>query len=97
MSRSELFENILRMVSEETEIPSSQIVSRRKDSETVDARYLLVHFLSDTGFSPSYIAEKIGVTERTVTNIKTNFEIRCSVQKLLRMNCENLTKRIRNN
>lgn len=45
MSRSELFENILRMVSEETEMPSSQIVSRRKDSETVDARYLLVHFL----------------------------------------------------
>lgn len=56
------------MVSEETEIPCSQILSgKKKDMETVDARYLLVHFLSETGFSPSYIASKTGITERTVT------------------------------
>lgn len=45
MSKSEIFNTILRMVSEETEIPSAQILSGRKDTETVDARYLLVHFL----------------------------------------------------
>lgn len=98
MSKSEIFNSLLRMVSEETEIPCSQILTgKKKDMKTVDARYLLVHFLSETGFSPSYIASKTGITERTVTYIITNFEIRLSVQKMLRIQCENLRKRIRNN
>lgn len=92
MSKSDIFNDILRKVSEETEISCPQILSRRKDMETVDARYLLVHFLSETGFSPSYIAAKIGVRERTVTHILTNFDVRLSTQKMLRIQCENMRK-----
>lgn len=92
MSKSDIFNDILRKVSEETEISCPQILSRRKDMETVDARYLLVHFLSETGFSPSYIVAKIGVRERTVTHILTNFDVRLSTQKMLRIQCENMRK-----
>ena len=92
MSKSDIFNDILRKVSEETEISCPQILSRRKDMETVDARYLLVHFLSETGFSSSYIAAKIGVRERTVTHILTNFDVRLSTQKMLRIQCENMRK-----
>lgn len=72
MSKSEIFNTILRMVSEETEIPSAQILSGRKDTETVDARYLLVHSLFQSGLNPSYIAARIGKTERAVNQIHTN-------------------------
>jgi hypothetical protein len=96
MSKTDIFNTILRMVSEETEIPCTQILSRHKDMETVDARYLLVHFLSETGFTPSYIASKVHITERTVTYIHTNFELRVATQKMLRIYFENLRKRLGN-
>ena len=43
MCKSEIFATILQTVSQETEIPPEQILSRKKDEETVDARYLLVY------------------------------------------------------
>lgn len=97
MSKTELFDHILSIVAEETELPAVRILSRKRDAETVDARYLLVYFLSDTGFTPSYIAERIGFTERAVTYIQTNFEERRSVQKILIINYENIRRKLRNN
>lgn len=98
MSKSEIFNTILRMVSEETEIPSAQILSGRKDTETVDARYLLVHFLFQSGLNPSYIAARIGKTERAVNQIHTNFDQRLSTQKniqnKLRKNQEEVRKQL---
>lgn len=97
MSKSEIFSTILRMVSEEKEIPSAQILSGRKDTETVDARYLLVHFLFQSGLNPSYIAARIGKTERAVNQIHTNFDQRLSTQKIFRISCERIRKRLGNN
>lgn len=93
MSKSEIFNTILRMVSEETEIPSAQILSGRKDT----ARYLLVHFLFQSGLNPSYIAARIGKTERAVNQIHTNFDQRLSTQKIFRISCERIRKRLGNN
>lgn len=95
MSKTELFDHILHLVAEETELPAGRILSKRRDTETVDARYLLVHFLSDTGFSPSYIAQRIGFTERAVQKIQTHFDERLSFQKLLRINFEHITNKLR--
>lgn len=102
MSKSEIFNTILRMVSEETEIPSAQILSGRKDTETVDARYLLVHFLFQSGLNPSYIAARIGKTERAVNQIHTNlpdsyqfrpaFQHTENIQNKLRKNQEEVRK-----
>ena len=96
MNKVNIFNTVLRIVAEETEISPGRILSGRKDSETVDARYLLVYFLHHIGFTPPYIAEKIGKTERTVTYIQTNFDQRFSTQKMFRIQCENIRKRIRN-
>lgn len=95
MSKTELFDHILHIVAEETELPAVRILSRKRDAETVDARHLLVYFLSDTGFTSSYIAKRIGVTERTIQQIQTNFHERRSIQKLFRRNYENITKKLR--
>lgn len=46
MCKSEIFAEILNLVSKETEISANRILSSDKDTETVDARYLLVHLLS---------------------------------------------------
>lgn len=42
MCKSEIFAEILKIVSQETEIAIDRILSSDKDSETVDARYLIV-------------------------------------------------------
>lgn len=52
MCKSEIFAEILEIVSQETEISVERILSSDKDTETVDARYLLVHILSEMGFYP---------------------------------------------
>ena len=85
MSKSELFDAILRLVSCETEVPAEHILSGKKDTETVDARYLLVHFLIESGFTPSYIY------------IHTNFEIRYNMQKMLRIQTESIRKQMGKN
>lgn len=42
MCKSEIFAETINLVSQETEIPVNRILSSDKDTETVDARYLLV-------------------------------------------------------
>lgn len=91
-----MFDEILRLVSRETEVPLGNILSGRKDTESVDARYLLVHYLLDTGFTPSYIASRTCISERTVSNIQTNFEGRLKSQKMLRIQSENIRKLLGN-
>ena len=91
MNKNELFDYILRLVICETEVCPGQILSARKDTESVDARYLLVHYLVDAGFTPSCIPE------RTVSNIQTNFDTRLSTRKILRIQSENIRKKMGNN
>lgn len=95
MTKTELFDYILQVVAEETEIPDTRILSKKRDSETVDARYLLVYFLTGIGFTPSYIAHQLGFTERAITKIVTNFDTRFSVQKMLRINYEHIKNKLR--
>lgn len=65
MCKSEIFATILQTVSQETEIPPEQILSRKKDEETVDARYLLVYLLTRNGFCSSRVASCIRKDIRT--------------------------------
>ena len=59
MCKSEIFAKIINIVSKETEVPVDQILSSDKNMETVDARYLLVSLLSESGMYPSQIAVHI--------------------------------------
>lgn len=49
MCKSEIFAETINLVAQETEIPASRILSSDKDTETVDARYLLVQLLVERG------------------------------------------------
>lgn len=64
MCKSEIFAETINLVAQETEIPASRILSSDKDTETVDARYLLVQLLVERGMYPSQIAPKIHKTKR---------------------------------
>lgn len=56
MCKSEIFAKIINIVSKETEVSVDQILSSDKNMETVDARYLLVFFLFESGiYTPSFI------------------------------------------
>lgn len=85
MCKSRIFAEILNIVSTETEVPEECILSSRKDEDTVDARYLLVYFLSKQGFSHSGIAKLINKDVRTVNYIITHFPDREKSGKFLEL------------
>ena len=50
MCKADIFNEIIQIVSRETEIAPKVILSGSKEAEVVDARYLLVYFLFKEGF-----------------------------------------------
>ena len=53
MCKEDIFNEIIQVVSRETEISPRIILSGSKETEVVDARYFLVYFLSKEGFNIS--------------------------------------------
>lgn len=96
MCKSKIFAEILRIVSEETEVPADCILSSKKDEDTVDARYILVYFLSKNGISHASIAKFINKDIRTVNNIITGFEARMRSRKIFGINLEQIKKSLGN-
>ena len=96
MCKSEIFATILQTVSQETEIPPEQILSRKKDEETVDARYLLVYLLTRNGFCSSRVASCVRKDIRTVNLILTRFETRKSNRKYFGILLDNIKKQLGN-
>lgn len=94
MYQSEIFAKILQAVSEETEMSSESILSSSKETEVVDARYLLVYFLFRQGFYPSQIARRIGKTRRSVNYMLSRYHIREGSGKMMRIQRENIGKRM---
>lgn len=92
MCKSEIFAEILRLVSEETEISTSDILSGSKETDVVDARYLLVYLLYERGFYPSQIALHVSKTKRSINYILSGFSDRIQRGKMLRIQYENIKK-----
>lgn len=97
MCKSRIFAEVLDVVASETEVPKENILSSSKEEDTVDARYLLVHFLAQKGLSHAKIASLINKNVRTVNYIITKFYIRKDERKILGINFENIRKKIGNN
>ncbi|MCM1031559.1 MAG: hypothetical protein NC410_09005 [Oscillibacter sp.] len=97
MCKSRIFAEILNIVSSETEVSASQILSKKKDEETVDARYILVYFLSLKGLTQAQISRLINKDVRTVNNILNGFEERKYTRKMFGINLENIRKQLGNN
>lgn len=76
MCKSEIFERIVGVVAEETEIPRERILSKSKNAELVDARYLLVHFLWRRGFHAPVISALMNYSRRPVEKMISQFDLR---------------------
>ena len=99
MCKSEIFAETINLVAQETEIPVNRILSSDKDTETetVDARYLLVRLLVERGMYPSQIALQIHKTKRAINYMISNFQERMEGGKMLRIYWENIKKSLGNN
>lgn len=69
MCKSELYRQILGTVSQETEISEERILSKAKNAEIVDARYLLVYFLWRQGFHAPVISSLMNFSRRPIDAI----------------------------
>ena len=97
MYKSEIFNKTLQIVSEETEISVESMLSKSKEADVVDARYLLVYSLYQQGFYPSQIACKINKTKRAVNYMISHFDNRMESGKMMRIQKENIGKRTGSN
>lgn len=66
MCKKELFEKIIAIVSELTEIPKEEILSRSRRADVTDARYLVIYTLYAQGVRIYKIAELTGIPERSI-------------------------------
>lgn len=96
MKKREIFAEILRIVEEETEVSAENILSGLRQTEIVDARYLLIKTLRDYGFYPREIARMMGITARAIHYILTNFDTRMDYAKYKRNSYEIIRNRARN-
>lgn len=76
MCKSEVYKWILSVVSEETEIPAKDITSKAKNTEIVDARYLLIYFLFSYGLRAPVIANMMNYSRRPIEKMISQFDMR---------------------
>lgn len=63
---NKIYNEVLRLVADETEISAEMIVSKSRLAEVVDARQMVVWFCFKAGLHPRTIAEKLGITRQAV-------------------------------
>ena len=95
MGKRELFEKILTLVEEETEISRELILSGSKREEVVDARALLISLLHEQGLYPAQIGAMTGICPRCIGPFILNFKERVSCRKMLRAYYEKTTRILR--
>lgn len=96
MKKSEIFAEILKIVSDETDVPSQDIISRNRQADIVDARHIFVKTLYDYGFYPVEISHHTGMSHRAINYIITNFGYRMTAGQYLRNNFERIKKLLGN-
>ncbi|MCM1490418.1 MAG: hypothetical protein NC095_06290 [Muribaculum sp.] len=97
MSKSRIvLARILEVVSQETDIPVADIMSRCSEAEVVDARWICVKLLREHGYYSSRIGELMSITPRYVQYILTDFDDRIFLNSLMRTNYERAKKRLGN-
>ncbi len=96
MKKREIFAEIIEIVVSETDVPCEEILSKSKQAEVVDARYMLIMALLDFGFYPSEVAQMVGLTSRSINYTISNFDTRMSYAKYKRNTYDRIRKRVGN-
>lgn len=94
MNKTEIFAKIISVVSIETEVSESRILSDCKSTEVVDARSILVKILQETGLYPVQIAGMLHKTPACIRNILSNYDIRESTNKLMKIYRQHISKKL---
>lgn len=97
MPATEIFQKILTAVSAETEIEPQVILSENKETDVVDARFILIHLLLRQGFSAARIARLTGRTSRMVSYVNNHFDTRLRQSRYMRSILETVGKHIESN
>ena len=61
-----IFQEVLQLVAEETELSKEAILSKSRQAEVIDARHLVVWFCFTRGVYRRSIAEFLGITRQAV-------------------------------
>lgn len=72
MEKSEYYGKVIKVVTELTEVSEEDILGGSRRVEAVDARWLVICLLRESGWSTHRIAETIGHPERTVNHALAN-------------------------
>lgn len=95
MKKSEIFEKVLSVVSEQMELSSERILSTGRTEEEVDARCLFVYSCKKMGLSNEYLKN---VMKRKSTNciqhLYNNYAIRKEVNRFFAHNASIIEKQL---
>lgn len=63
---NKIYNEVMRLVAEETEIPIDLILSKSRLADVVEARQMVAYFCFRAGISPRNIADKLGISRQAV-------------------------------
>ncbi|MBD9352927.1 MAG: hypothetical protein EGP72_06335 [Phocaeicola plebeius] len=95
MCKTQIFNDILQIVSEETEINEALILSDNKSTAVVDARSILVDILREKGLYPVQIAEYLHKTPAGIRNLISGFENRKRSNGILAIYSQRIRNRMK--
>lgn len=95
MCKTQIFNDILQIVSEETEINEALILSDNKSTAVADARSILVDILREKGLYPVQIAEYLHKTPAGIRNLISGFENRKRSNGILAIYSQRIRNRMK--
>lgn len=95
MCKTQIFNKVLQIVSEETEINEALILSDNKSTAVVDARSILVDILREKGLYPVQIAEYLHKTPAGIRNLISGFENRKRSNGILAIYSQRIRNRMK--
>ena len=79
-----LANEVLEMVSQQSDIPIEVIISKSRNADVVDARHLAINLLFGLGLYPQQIAKVVHQSTRTIQCAISAFSVRCKANNNLR-------------
>lgn len=79
MKTAKMIDEVLQIVTEETDVTKEQIYSHNREAEIVDARYIFISSLHGIGLYVTTISRELGISQRAVQYAIARFSERVSV------------------
>lgn len=66
MNKEEYFNEVVKVITELTDVSKESIVSSSREADVVDARWITIRLLKESGYSTKQIVPLIGHKRRTI-------------------------------